>query len=81
MNESEEAESLNESAKKSTTCKEAAGPYDIQLTNMLIHLYNGKEPHEFIEQYKTVIAQVSNSPLSRPHSPFTIDIKESYIEG
>lgn len=32
---------------------------DKELTNMLIHLYNGKNPSEFVREYKIIIENVN----------------------
>ena len=36
---------------------------DQQLTNMLIHLYNGKKPDDYIKEYKIIIDHVSTPQL------------------
>ncbi len=33
--------------------------FEHNLTNMLIHLYNGKQCNEYIKEYKTILDSVS----------------------
>ncbi|CDW73734.1 UNKNOWN [Stylonychia lemnae] len=37
---------------------------DQQLTNMLIHLYNGKKPEEYVKEYKIIIEDLNNVGLT-----------------
>ncbi len=32
--------------------------FELNLTNMLIHLYNGKQCNEYIKEYKTILDSV-----------------------
>ena len=38
--------------------------FDQQVTNMLIHLYNGKECHEYIKEYKSITDIVNHISLT-----------------
>lgn len=41
------------------TKQKMTADFDHNLTNMLIHLYNGKECNEYIKEYKTIVDYVS----------------------
>ncbi len=43
---------------------------DLNLTNMLIHLYNGKPANDFIKEYKTILDNVSLYPWDAISFPF-----------
>jgi hypothetical protein len=47
--------------------------FEHNLTNMLIHLYNGKQCNEYIKEYKTILDCVSHSQF---WSLYTVDLDQ-----
>ncbi len=41
--------------------------FELNLTNMLIHLYNGKQCNEYIKEYKTILDSVKQLILSQSY--------------